>query len=143
MECTVYQTVKKSGVERRYVEQVVLRVVRTLKKHRATVSVHLIGDARMARLNTTYRGMRQTTDVLSFPTQENGLWKGHEHDWGDIFISVPQIRRQALEHGISYKEELTRMLVHGTLHLFGYDHGTTADAKRMIPLQERLVKISV
>lgn len=64
---------------------------------------------------------------------------GHS-DFGDIFISVPYIRKQAALWSVSYQEELTRMLIHGVLHNMGYDHQEEKEAKQMFGLQERFLK---
>jgi probable rRNA maturation factor len=69
--------------------------------------------------------------------------KKDEEDWGDIFICIPQIRRQAKEYGVLYKEELYRMTVHGVLHLLGYDHGQKKDEKEMFSLQDKFVRVCV
>jgi probable rRNA maturation factor len=103
------------------------------------VSVHLIGDTRMKRLNTIHRGKEKTTDVLSFSTLEGAPLPGEYTEVGDIFISVPQIIRQSKKYKVSIKEEMTRMLVHGVLHLVGYDHVEQKDAKRMFGIQEEMV----
>ena len=139
MHCIVYQTVSRIGISQKTVFRTVSLVLDKIGKSPAEISVHFIGDRRMRTLNKRYRSIDRTTDVLSFPTNE-----GNDHmlgnDWGDIFISIPQIQRQAKQFGVSYKEELARMLVHGVLHLFGYDHVTEKDAKKMFAIQETCVK---
>lgn len=89
----------------------------------ANVSIAFVGDRRMSSLNTRYRGMRATTDVLSFPGRENEL--------GEIIISVPQARRQASLYGQSLARELDLLVVHGLLHLIGYDHLRPKERARM------------
>lgn len=137
-ECNVYHLVRHLPVPRRQIVHVVLSIMRGLKKH-GVVSVHCIGDRRMVGLNHLYRGKECPTDVLSFAAQE-GKWRGQADDWGDIFICVPQIERQAKEWHVPIPEEFTRMLVHGLLHLLGYDHEKKHDAERMFHLQEKYVQ---
>lgn len=105
----------------------------------AEVGVIFTGDAEVRRLNAAYRGKRKTTDVLSFG--EGGRWggKGGERLLGDIVISVPQARRQARKAGKPLEDELAMLLVHGTLHLLGYDHETLKDERKMMPLQKRIL----
>lgn len=148
MICQVYQSTKKSFLSPALIRQVVESTLTVLNKKNSIVSVHLIGDKRMVKLNGMYRGKRKPTDVLSFPTQEKKIKQfvlppGEVQDWGDIFLCMPQIQRQAKEFGVSAKEEGTRMLVHGTLHLFGYDHEKKIDAAIMFPLQEKLLALWV
>lgn len=140
MECLIFSTIRKSSPIAR--AQLVATVAHTLKCERAdgTISVHIIGDTKMTELNRKYRGKNKTTDVLSFPAQE-GAWGGkQEQDLGDIFISVAQIRRQAKIWEVSAAEEFTRMLVHGVLHILGYDHISAGEAKIMFAKQERYVR---
>lgn len=104
------------------------------------VGVVFVADKEMISLNTAYRGKRKTTDVLSFGN--DGAWKGEGGAGllGDIVISMPQIRRQAAGAGKPVRDELAMMLVHGVLHLMGYDHETLKEEKKMFPLQKRILK---
>lgn len=96
----------------------------------AGISLDLIGDLRMRRLNQQYRGHVATTDVLAFAMQEA---KGPPSLFlGDVVISLHAAARQALEYGISLDQELVKLIIHGALHLMGYDHeGSEGDARRM------------
>lgn len=132
MPCLVYQTVKNAGISQRRVKKTVEAVLRHVKFPHASVAVHLVGDTRMRTLNRTARGIDRSTDVLSFPMEER-------EDWGDIFLSIPYLRRQAKRFGVSFEEELHRMLIHGVLHLAGFDHDAPLSAKRMFALQESLL----
>ncbi len=137
MPCYVLQTIDKVGIAKRRVENIVNKVLQSLHHKEAEISVHFVGDKRMRTLNRTYRNKDKTTDVLAFAMQEGDAFDNK--DWGDIFISIPQIKKQAKENKIKFEEELVRMLVHGILHLAGYDHIKKRDAKVMLPLQEKLL----
>jgi probable rRNA maturation factor len=79
----------------------------------------------MRILNHQYRGMDKTTDVLSFPLYEkiqNAKLIPHTFALGDIVINLHKAKRQAEENGVALNEELRRLLIHGLLHLIGYDH---------------------
>lgn len=141
MPCTVYQSVHRFEISRARVTAVVRRTLSLLRHPSASLSIHFIGDRRMRRLNTAYRGRPYTTDVLAFAAQEG--YAIDKLDWGDIFISVPQIRRQARKHHLSFEEECIRMLIHGILHLAGFDHIVRREARQMFRLQERLVSESI
>jgi rRNA maturation RNase YbeY len=110
------------------------------KKGEYEVSVAFVGDREMITLNHRYRGKRKTTDVLSFG--EDGGWpgKGAKGLLGDVVISVAQAERQAKAAGRPLHSELAMLLVHGTLHLLGYDHETLKDEHVMFPLQNRILK---
>lgn len=102
------------------------------------VSLAIIGDSAMRRLNRDYRAKDKTTDVLSFsnhdPYQKELL--------GEIIISYPQIKRQAEEASKSVRSELEFIFVHGLLHLAGYDDATESGRLEMIALGEAFLKRS-
>ena len=97
------------------------------------VSVLFCGDRRMAALNRRWRRKSRSTDVLAFPSGKNG-----DRFLGDIVISVPYASRQAARRGESPSREMDRLLVHGYLHLLGYDHET--DDGEMDALEAKLRK---
>lgn len=90
----------------------------------------------MKALNTRYRGVTKITDVLSFPQSGKGS-PDADGVLGDIVICIPQALRQAREYGIAFHSELLRLLVHGVLHLAGYDHEINALEKKKMERKER------
>lgn len=103
------------------------------------ITVTYVTDEEIRRLNRMYRQKDAVTDVLSFAS---GM-PGETGDVGDIIVSFPQAERQALaysENGVADVElECTDLVIHGVLHILGYDHERPEDADRMFPLQDRLV----
>ncbi|HEX4499071.1 MAG TPA: rRNA maturation RNase YbeY [Thermoanaerobaculia bacterium] len=99
----------------------------------ASLGVRFVGDRAMRLTNRRFRAKDQTTDVLSFPGGDDG--DGH---LGDILISVPAARRQAVEAGHAVDRELKILLLHGILHCLGHDHET--DQGEMERLERRLRK---
>jgi len=99
------------------------------------LSVCLVSDRAMSLYNWRYRGKRGTTDVLSFPGDGRAGPDGATH-LGDILISVERARSQAREAGHSLARELRILLLHGYLHLLGYDHET--DDGTMTRIERRL-----
>ncbi len=96
-----------------------------LGQEEAELSVLFVGSRKMKALNTHYRGIPKETDVLSFPMNEvQAFLPGTSRSLvlGDIVISIPRTIAQAQDYGASFYEELFRLLVHGLLHLLGYDH---------------------
>jgi probable rRNA maturation factor len=96
------------------------------------LSVVVCGDARMRALNRRYRGKDRTTDVLSFPAgpaAAGGFL-------GDLVISAPEARRQARRADVALRATMEKLLLHGLLHLLGYDHET--DRGEMDALEARL-----
>lgn len=108
------------------------------------VSVTFTDDAAMRRLNREYRAHDATTDVLSFPMEED--WKAQEaeaSDWllGDIVVSVPRAKMQAKELGHSFERELAFLVIHGFLHLLGYTHDTEHAERKMTSRQEQVLTL--
>jgi probable rRNA maturation factor len=113
------------------------KLLKKLNLPDAELSVLFVGDRAMQTLNRQYRGKDRTTDVLSFSLRE-GRFGGVQPDMlGDIVISVPTARSQALAAGLPLQQELERLLVHGLLHLVGYDHERCAADARAMQLKER------
>ena len=106
------------------------RVLAAVGEAQSELSLNLVGDGRMRRLNREYRKKDRTTDVLAFAMRESA--SPVSALLGDVVISVPTAQRQAKEGGRSLSEELAWLLVHGVLHLCGYDHERNeAEARRM------------
>ncbi len=93
----------------------------------------------MRALNHAHRGLNRPTDVLSFSLVDHGS-PPPRGDWGDIFVDIPYLERQAKRFGVTPREECARMIIHGVLHLSGHDHVHEGDAKKMFGLQEKLVR---
>jgi probable rRNA maturation factor len=109
-------------------------------KPTAEFALVLVDDDEMSQLNRAYRGRAETTDVLAFSQAEGTpLEVPDEPHLGDVVISIPVAARQADGGGWTLEEELLRLLVHGFLHLLGYDHEAGgADAARMTAEETRL-----
>jgi len=133
-------------VELRPLQRFLLRVRRQLGLPKHSVGIRLIKDSEMARLNHTYRGKKGPTDVLSFPTYPTtkpmrpGNRKLHNCYFGDIAISPAVARRNAIQLGRTLPQELQVLILHGVLHLLGYDHETDRGEmeRRELRLRRRL-----
>lgn len=115
------------------VRRLIGRAARAMRDSHREVSIYFCGDRRMAALNRRWRRKDRSTDVLSFPA--GGDDRGF---LGDIVISVPYATRQALSRGEAPAREIDRLLLHGYLHLLGYDH--EVDQGQMERLEARLRK---
>ena len=107
-------------------------------------SVHFITDEEIQALNRDYRGKDEPTDILTFRIldgEEFPSFPGEEKELGDMFISMDAMRRNAAEFSVSEDEELFRLLVHGILHLQGYDHKTNDfSSEPMLIRQEEIIQ---
>ena len=101
------------------------------------ITLRLTDDTEMSSLNRIYRGIDKPTDVLSFNQDFTDPETGHYY-LGDIVISVETARTQAYDHGHSLNKECTFLVVHGTLHLLGFDHDTPEKTTEMWKIQEML-----
>lgn len=100
-------------------------------------TIAFVGDRTVRRLNRAHLGKDAVTDVLSFPAQPEDFERAAAaHSLGDVIIAVGQAARQAAEHDLSFDEEIAQLILHGLLHLRGYDHA--ADAGEMNRLELRL-----
>jgi probable rRNA maturation factor len=104
---------------------------------RGELAIALVRDARMRRLNRTYRGKDYATDVLAFEGPGLGESEG-PGSLGDVVIARDVARRQAVKAGHSYQTELRVLALHGLLHLLGYDHDDPDDHGRMARAEARL-----
>ena len=111
------------------------------------MAVVLADDATVQELNRTYRGFDKPTNVLSFPTEERfepqakRITKGLEHyELGDIVLALDTIEREAKAQGKKFTHHAAHLLVHGTLHLLGYDHIRNADAVKMELLEVQVLE---
>lgn len=104
------------------------------------LSIALVGDEEMAQLNKQYRGIEGPTDVLSFGCDDPCPTPGDEPiALGDVVIAPEVAERQAVELGHSVEHELDVLLVHGVLHLLGYDHEAEDDAGAMAARESALL----
>jgi len=94
------------------------------------VNIVLCTDEFVRTMNRDYRGLDKVTDVLSFEWHDDGF-PGEEEMLGEIYIAKEQVKRQAPEYGNTFYAELKRVIVHGLLHLSGYDHIKASDRKVM------------
>ncbi len=108
----------------------------------AQVSVTFVDDAAIHELNREHRGVDRPTDVLSFPQFEGDEKppEGIPYVLGDLVVSVETARRQAVEYGHTEEREITFLLVHGFLHLLGYDHETPEEESEMRQQQRILLE---
>ena len=107
------------------------KALETIGKSGSSATIAFVSDQSIRKLNQQFRGTDKATDVLSFPADE-------PNNLGDIAVSVETAARQAKENGLSFDNEIAQLILHGLLHLSGYDHET--DNGEMNRLELRLRK---
>lgn len=106
------------------------------------LSILIVDDSQIASLNKKYLNREGPTNVIAFPMQEGQFSDVNPQLLGDIVISVETACKEGELSGISTEERLTQLLVHGILHLFGYDHEKIErEAPRMEAKSEELLKL--
>ena len=123
---------------------IIEQALKTLKiEDDVEVSCVLVDDERIHEINREYRHIDRSTDVISFAMEDNDQFyvEGMPRTLGDIFISIPKMQEQAKEYGHSEKRELSFLVVHGLLHLLGYDHmKSKKDEEIMFYFQDEILE---
>ena len=106
----------------------------------STILIRVVDEDEMHELNRNYRNQDKPTNVLSFPAGEiDGLPAGEAAMLGDIVVCAGVVAREAAEQGKSSADHWSHMIVHGTLHLLGYDHMSEPEAKAMEGLERDIL----
>jgi probable rRNA maturation factor len=119
------------------------------RKSKVEMGILITGQTEMRRLHKQYMGEDSTTDVLSFAMKEKSeedapdfvFAKGDALHLGEVIISYPQAKIQAKEHGHSPQKEVAVLLIHGVLHLLGYDHDILERQKKMQAREKAILKL--
>jgi len=111
-----------------------------IKRESRDVSIVFVSDPAIKKLNRQFRGKNYATDVLSFPNHAEAFESHNKETLGEIVISVDRAAAQAKENGLSLSNEVEQLILHGLLHLCGYDHETdTGEMNRLeLKLRKRL-----
>jgi len=144
---------RSKSLNLRRVRKALATALSLLGREEAELSVLFVSSAKMKHLNTLYRGISKETDVLSFPMDEDKSFRSHAsrftpHDsrplvLGDIVISIPKTLQQAEAYSAPFFEELLRLLIHGLLHLLGYDHEKSRYQKVRMEKKEKEIMHAV
>jgi len=140
------------GMENRapqdFVQAVLGKILALVEKYACEVSCTFVSDATMSGMNSTYRGKKGSTDILSFVQTDDSdgfqfpqMEEQETEVLGDIVICLDAMEHNCIEFQVPPREELVRLLVHGVLHLIGWDHATNDLTEPMLKKQEELLKI--
>jgi probable rRNA maturation factor len=115
---------RKISVDCEHWETFAMKALRVLPTKASEATIVFVSDRRMRELNRVWRGKRGTTDVLSFSPGPDEFENPGSSNLGDLVISVDQAARQAKENDLSLDHEISQLILHGLIHLCGYDHST-------------------
>lgn len=128
----------KGRISTRWIKNIIKKLLDQKGLDKVEISVYLTDDYLIRELNKNYRGKDKATDVLSFIIDE---YVGDYRLLGEIIISIDMARRQAKEMGHSLEDEIKRLLVHGFVHLLGYDHELGEEEEKIFRnIEESLIK---
>ena len=124
---------RKQKIDTQAWETFAARAAGAIGKSESSATIAFVSDKTIRQLNRQFRAVDKPTDVLSFPADDED-----KSSLGDIAISVDTAAKQAKENGLTFDEEVAQLILHGLLHLCGYDHET--DNGEMNRLELRLRK---
>lgn len=123
-----------------YLKKVIKRTLKHEKIENAYFSIIFVGEEEIQKINREYRNIDKVTDVISFALEDNEeMIYNNTRVLGDIYICIPRMMEQAESYGHSIKRELSFLVVHGMLHLLGYDHMKKEEEQVMFALQELIL----
>lgn len=108
-----------------------------IRSEKQEATIVFVGDEAIRKLNRQFRGQDYLTDVLSFPSEAEPFEIENRSQLGEVVISVQRAAAQAKEHGLSFSDEVRQLILHGLLHLCGYDHETDRGEMNQLELKLR------
>ena len=139
MEILLRNAQRKFKIDRAQLIRQVEMALTELDQPDSEISIMLVNDVKIRKLNKEYRNRNMATDVLAFPQDIDARNDSGGPLLGDVVVSIETSRRQAKEHRLFDEEELVLLIIHGTLHLLGYDHERSG--KEKIVMQDLTQKI--
>ncbi|HEY6197837.1 MAG TPA: rRNA maturation RNase YbeY [Candidatus Binatia bacterium] len=139
MSVDVVSRVRGRKLPLRRIQRTAEKILDFVDESESELSLAFVGNAAIAKLNKKYRRKSKATDVLSFPAEPAA--NGGPGLLGDVVISVDKAREQAQAGGWTLTQEIDRLLIHGIVHLLGYDHERSAkDARVMRALEKKIAR---
>ncbi|OGP80033.1 MAG: rRNA maturation RNase YbeY [Deltaproteobacteria bacterium RBG_16_49_23] len=142
MKIWIQNRQKPIPLDSKKIRRVVQRILASLGLPEAELSLLLVDDRQIRELNHRFLGRDKPTNVLAFSMREGEFSSLHPNLLGDLVISIETAKRQSKQSGLNEMEMLTLLLIHGTLHLLGYEHeGTKKEAREMAAKQKDLFQM--
>jgi len=132
---------KGTKINSSLIRKTALRVLKSFRKKSVFVEITFVGDRKIRILNRKYMKRNMPTDVLSFVLDESRAY-GKQALIGDIYISADTARRNAKLYGNTFKKEILLYVIHGVLHLLGFEDKKRSDRKRIQKLEEKYLKLA-
>lgn len=113
------------------------RALQTVDPTKQSATIVFVSDAAIRKLNRQFRGKDYVTDVLSFPTEAEDFEAENQSQLGEIVVSVQRAAAQGKQNGLTFSNEVEQLILHGLLHLCGYDHETDSGEMNRLELKLR------
>ena len=127
-------------IDKSFVRKVVKHTLKKMEAEKSEVNIIFVGLEEIHEINKAYRNVDRPTDVISFALEDTeDVTVYEERVLGDIYICLDKVHEQAKEYGHTEIREMAFLIVHGLLHLLGYDHMIKEDEKIMFGLQEEIL----
>lgn len=127
-------------IDKSFVRKVVKHTLKKMEAEKSEVNIIFVGLEEIHEINKTYRNVDRPTDVISFALEDTeDVTIYEERVLGDIYICLDKVHEQAKEYGHTEIREMAFLIVHGLLHLLGYDHMIKEEEKIMFGLQEEIL----
>lgn len=135
-----YNETKERVLEEKELKKLIKYALKYMNLKNVSFSVIFVDNNKIQELNRDYRNIDRVTDVITFRLADyEEVMCGKINILGDVYISLDKAKEQSIEYGHSYLRELSFLLIHGFLHLLGYDHMNEEDEKEMFSLQEEIL----
>jgi len=141
MKISIVNSQKKVRLNFQRIKNTALAALSFLDEKDAELSVYVVDDVEIKNLNYRYLGKERATDVLAFSMREGQRLKGGEGILGDVVISAETAVSQARRYAKDTIDEIELYLIHGILHLVGYDDGSLKAKKKMFDVQDKILKL--
>jgi len=141
MKISIVNSQKKVRLNLERIKNTALAALSFLDEKDAELSVYVVDDVEIKNLNYRYLGKDRATDVLAFSMREGQKLKGGEGILGDVVISAETAVSQARRYAKDTIDEIELYLIHGILHLVGYDDGSPKAKKKMFDVQDKILKL--
>ena len=116
----------------KYLNKIINKTLELENIHSSFFEITFIDNEKIREINRIYRHVDRETDVISFAFEDDGNICYNERELGEIYISIPKMKSQAQDYGHSEKRELAFLVVHGLLHLLGYDHVNNKEEEKIM-----------
>ena len=144
MSLQIQNNQKKIKINRRKIRSAILKILKILECADKEISINFVDDAKIKQLNKQYLGKDKATNVLSFSLREDEYGNINPQVLGDIIISVETAQKAAVYGNLTVDQEIDFLIIHGLLHLLGYDHEntTTKETSKMRKKERELFNIA-